>query len=451
MGGSVKKREKKGHLVQRVQEGSIAWELSIEPGDRILAIDGHEIEDIFDYQYYTENEYLEILLEKPDQEQWLLEVEKEEDEDLGIVFENGLMDEYRSCRNKCIFCFIDQMPKGMRDTLYFKDDDSRLSFLQGNYVTLTNMSDHDVERIIKYRLSPINISFQTMNPDLRCKMLNNRFAGEALKKADRLYEAGIAMNGQIVLCRGVNDKEELSFSIRRLMEYIPVLESVSVVPVGLSRYREGLYPLEPFTAEDAREVLTLIQGFQKEIYEKHGIHFVHASDEWYLMAGWDFPPQETYDGYLQLENGVGMMRLFLNEFEDAMEELSRNSHCLRERREELSIATGRLAYPYILEMAGRLMALGGGINIHVYEITNRFFGEKITVAGLLTGGDMIEQLKGKPLGERLLLSQNMLRAGEEVFLDDVTVPEMEKALQVKIDIVKSSGYDLADAVLGKKR
>ena len=244
MGGSVKKREKKGHLVQRVQEGSIAWELSIEPGDRILAIDGHEIEDIFDYQYYTENEYLEILLEKPDQEQWLLEVEKEEDEDLGIAFENGLMDEYRSCRNKCIFCFIDQMPKGMRDTLYFKDDDSRLSFLQGNYVTLTNMSDHDVERIIKYRLSPINISFQTMNPDLRCKMLNNRFAGEALKKADRLYEAGIAMNGQIVLCRGVNDKEELSFSIRRLMEYIPVLESVSVVPVGLSRYREGLYPLD---------------------------------------------------------------------------------------------------------------------------------------------------------------------------------------------------------------
>ena len=347
----MKKREKKGHLVQRVQEGSIAWELSIEPGDRILAIDGHEIEDIFDYQYYTENEYLEILLEKPDQEQWLLEVEKEEDEDLGIAFENGLMDEYRSCRNKCIFCFIDQMPKGMRDTLYFKDDDSRLSFLQGNYVTLTNMSDHDVERIIKYRLSPINISFQTMNPDLRCKMLNNRFAGEALKKADRLYEAGIAMNGQIVLCRGVNDKEELSFSIRRLMEYIPVLESVSVVPVGLSRYREGLYPLEPFTAEDAREVLTLIHGFQKEIYEKHGIHFVHASDEWYLMAGWDFPPQETYDGYLQLENGVGMMRLFLNEFEDAMEELSRNSHCLRERREELSIATGRLAYPYILEMA----------------------------------------------------------------------------------------------------
>ena len=206
------------------------------------------------------------------------------------------------------------------------------------------------------------------------------------------------------------------------MEYIPVLESVSVVPVGLSRYREGLYPLEPFTAEDAREVLTLIHGFQKEIYEKHGVHFVHASDEWYLMAGWDFPPQETYDGYLQLENGVGMMRLFLNEFEDAMEELSRSSHCLRERREELSIATGRLAYPYILEMAGRLMALDGGINIHVYEITNRFFGEKITVAGLLTGGDMIEQLKGKPLGERLLLSQNMLSAGEEVFLDDVTVP-----------------------------
>ena len=447
----MEKKEKKGHLVQGVQEGSIAWELSIEPGDRILAIDGQEIEDIFDYQYYTENEYLEILLEKPDKEQWLLEVEKQEDEDLGIVFENGLMDEYRSCRNKCIFCFIDQMPKGMRDTLYFKDDDSRLSFLQGNYVTLTNMSDHDVERIIKYRLSPINISFQTMNPTLRCQMLNNRFAGEALKKAERLYEAGIAMNGQIVLCKGVNDGRELSFSIRKLMEYIPVLESVSVVPVGLSRYREGLYPLEAFTAEEARQVLTLIHGFQKESFEKHGIHFVHASDEWYLMAGWDFPPQETYDGYLQLENGVGMMRLFLNEFEDAIKKLSENAPALPESREEISIATGRLAYPYILEMAERLMALKTGINIHVYEIVNRFFGEKITVAGLLTGGDIIEQLKDRPLGERLLLSQNMLRAGEEVFLDDVTVPEMEKALQVKIDIVKSSGYDLAEAVLGKKR
>lgn len=445
IGEYMKKKEEQGHLIKNVLEGSIAAELEIEPGDRLLAIDDHEIEDIFDYQYYTENDYLELLIEKPDKEQWLLEVEKDEDEDLGIVFESGLMDDYHSCRNKCIFCFIDQMPEGMRETLYFKDDDSRLSFLQGNYVTLTNMSDHDVERIIKYHLSPINISFQTMNPSLRCKMLNNRFAGEALKKADRFYEAGITMNGQIVLCKDINDGEELSFSIRKLMEYIPVLESVSVVPAGLSRYREGLYPLEPFTPEDAREVLSQIHGFQKEIYDAWGTHFVHASDEWYLMAGEDFPPEETYDGYLQLENGVGMMRLLLNEFEDAVAGLMERQTI--PVAEELSIATGSLVYPNILKMSEKLMALFPGLTIHVYEIINHFFGEMITVAGLLTGGDIIDQLKGKPLGERLLLSQNMLRAGEEVFLDDVSVPGMEKALQVKIDIVKSSGYDFVEAIL----
>ena len=231
----MKNKKQKGHIIKEVREGSIAKELEIAPGDRLLAINDQEIEDVFDYQYYVEDEYIEILIEKPDGEQWLLEVDKDEDEDLGIVFENGLMDDYRSCHNKCIFCFIDQMPKGMRETLYFKDDDSRLSFLQGNYVTLTNMSDHDVDKIIKYHLSPINISFQTMNPSLRCMMLNNRFAGEALEKVDRLYQAGITMNGQIVLCKGINDGKELEYSISRLMEYLPVLESVSVVPVGLSK------------------------------------------------------------------------------------------------------------------------------------------------------------------------------------------------------------------------
>ncbi|MDE6964701.1 MAG: DUF512 domain-containing protein [Lachnospiraceae bacterium] len=441
----MEKSKQKGHTIKEVLPGSIAMELEMEAGDRLLAINDEEIRDIFDYQYQVENEYLEILVEKPDKEQWLLEVEKEEDEDLGIVFENGLMDDYRTCRNKCIFCFIDQMPKGMRDTLYFKDDDSRLSFLQGNYVTLTNMSDYDVERIIRYRLSPINISFQTMNPALRCKMLNNRFAGEALKKADRLFEAGIAMNGQIVLCKGVNDKEELCYSIRKLTEYIPVLESVSVVPVGLSRYREGLYPLEPFTAEDAENVLETIHEFQKEIYASRGVHFVHASDEWYLLAGRELPPKDNYDGYLQLENGVGMLRLLLDEFEEAYERLKEEPEWKTDR--SLSIATGKLAYPYILKMTEKLTALFPGLTVHVYEITNHFFGEMITVAGLLTGHDIISQLQDKPLGERLLLSQNMLRSGEEVFLDDVTVAEMEKTLQVKVDIVKSSGYDFVEAVL----
>ena len=272
----MKKHE---HIVKNVEAGSIAEELGIEPGDRLLAIDGQEIEDIFDYQFYEESEELLLLIEKADGEQWELEIEKDADESLGISFGEGLMDEYRSCRNRCIFCFIDQMPPGMRDTLYFKDDDSRLSFLQGNYITLTNMSDHDVERIVRYRLEPINISFHTTNPELRCRMLHNRFAGDALKKVDILYQGGIEMNGQIVLCRGVNDGEELERTIRDLTKYLPLLKSVSVVPVGLTRFREGLYPLEPFTREEAREVLRVIHRWQKKIYEEYGIHFIHAGDE----------------------------------------------------------------------------------------------------------------------------------------------------------------------------
>ena len=236
--------KEKGHLIQAVEEGGIAEEMGIEPGDRLLEINGETVEDIFDYQYMIEEEYVEVLIAKPSGEEWLLEIDKDYEEDLGVTFDNGLMDDYRSCTNKCIFCFIDQMPKGMRETLYFKDDDSRLSFLQGNYVTLTNMSEKDVDRIIKYHLSPINISFQTTNPELRCRMLHNRFAGESLKKVDRFYEAGIQMNGQIVLCKGFNDGEELERSIRDLTKYLPHLQSVSVVPVGLSRFREGLEPLE---------------------------------------------------------------------------------------------------------------------------------------------------------------------------------------------------------------
>ena len=441
----------KGHLIKKILPGSIAEEFELAPGDRLISINGHEIEDIFDYQFYAEDTYREILIEKPDGEQWILEVDKEEDEDLGIEFDNGLMDEYRSCHNKCIFCFIDQMPKGMRDTLYFKDDDSRLSFLQGNYVTLTNMSDHDLDRIIQYHLSPINISFQTMNPELRCKMLNNRFAGEALKKVDRLNEAGIEMNGQIVLCKGVNDGEELAFSIREMMRYIPNLQSVSVVPVGLSKYRDGLFPLEPFTREDAREVLSTIHHYQNESYQKYGNHFIHASDEWYILAGEELPQEENYDGYLQLENGVGMMRLLLNEFEEAVKELQEkiSAGTLDFSSREISMATARLAYPFIRDMAARMMEMVPGLMIHVYEIRNDFFGEMITVSGLLTGQDLIAQLTGRELGEALYLPQNVLRSGEEVFLDDVTVTEMEKALQVKVDIIKSSGRDFVNAVLDR--
>ena len=441
--------KKKVHIISNVIPGSIAQELEIEAGDKLLAINETEIEDVFDYQFLIQDNYIEVLIEKPDGEQWLLEVEKEYDEDLGIEFGNGLMDEYRHCHNKCIFCFIDQMPKGMRETLYFKDDDSRLSFLQGNYVTLTNMSENDIERIVRYHLSPINISFQTMNPQLRCKMLNNRFAGEALKKVDRLFEAGITMNGQIVLCKGVNDGEELEYSIRELAKYLPHLESVSVVPVGLSKYREGLYPLEPFTKEDAEEVIDMIEKWQKKLYDQYGLHFIHASDEWYILAGRELPEEERYDGYLQLENGVGMLRLQMEEFSEGMEEL-KQSKALSAVSEEISIATGRLAYPYIQKMVREMMDTFPQLKIHVYEIVNEFFGELITVSGLLTGQDILKQLKGKALGSRLLLPQNVLRSGEDVFLDDYTKTELENSLQVPINIVKSSGHDFIQCVLGKE-
>ena len=439
--------KKNQHTIQSIEAASVAEEMGIEAGDILLAINGNEITDIFDYQYLIQDEYVEVLIRKQNGDEWLLEIDKEYDEDLGIVFENGLMDEYRSCRNKCIFCFIDQMPKGMRDTLYFKDDDSRLSFLQGNYVTLTNMSDEDVERIIKYRLSPINISFQTTNPELRCKMLNNRFAGQALKQADKLYDAGITMNGQIVLCKGINDGEELMRSISDLSAYLPYLESVSVVPVGLTKFRDGLYPLEPFNKEDAEEVLSCIHEWQDKLYPEYGLHFVHASDEWYVLAGEPLPEAERYDGYLQLENGVGMLRLLMDEFDEAMEQLEVGSMRYEERSGEMTVVTGRLAYPYLLDMANRMMERFPGLVIHVYAVTNDFFGERITVSGLLTGQDIIRQMQGKRLGDRILLPQNVLRSGEDYFLDDVTLEEMEKALQVRVDIVKSSGHDFVHTVL----
>lgn len=443
--------KKKGHIIKSTAQNGIAREMGIEAGDRLLQINRKEMEDVFDYEYLIQDEYIEVLIEKTDGEEWLLEIDKEYGEELGVEFENSFMDEYRSCCNKCIFCFIDQMPKGMRETLYFKDDDSRLSFLQGNYVTLTNMSDHDIDRIIKYRLSPINISFQTTNPGLRCKMLNNRFAGEALKKADRFYDAGITMNGQIVLCRGVNDREELERTISDLAGYLPVLESVSVVPVGLSRYREGLYPLEPFTKEDAREVLELIHRWQEKLYPLYGLHFIHASDEWYILAEEELPEEERYDGYLQLENGVGMLRLLLNEFEEAMTEIPSDYRLSGDGVTELSLVTGKLAYPYLNRMAECMMRRFAGLSVHVYAVSNVFFGERITVSGLLTGQDIIQQLKGKQLGERILLPQNVLRSGEDYFLDDITVGEMEKALQVKVDIVKSSGHEFVNAVLGLEK
>lgn len=433
---------KQEHRVKEVEEGSIAWELGVEPGDVLLQINKHIIEDVFDYHYYVNDEELLVLIRKPDGEEWELEIEKDYEEDLGITFESGLMDEYRSCRNKCMFCFIDQMPPGMRETLYFKDDDSRLSFLQGNYITLTNMSDHDVERIVQYHLEPINVSIHTTNPELRCKMLHNRFAGEALKKIQTLYEGGITMNGQIVLCKGINDGEELERSIRDMVKWMPNLQSVSVVPVGMTKYREGLYPLEPFQKEDAREVLGIIHKWQDKLYQEYGTHFIHAGDEWYLLAKMDVPEEERYDGYLQLENGVGMMRLLLNEFEEGFQKLEGDA-----KERHASLATGKLAYPFIKQMAERLTEKYPNLDMQVYCIRNDFFGESITVAGLITGQDLKAQLTGQKLGDRLLLPIAMLRNEEDVFLDDMTISQLSEALQVRIDVVKSSGQDLIDAIL----
>lgn len=437
--------KKNRHVIQKVLPGSIAEELELEPGDELISINGQPVEDVFDYHYLMNDEYLEILIRKTNQEEWELEIEKDYEEDLGVEFVNSLMDEYRSCRNKCIFCFIDQMPPGMRETLYFKDDDSRLSFLQGNYVTLTNMSDHDIDRIIRYHLGPINISFQTTNPQLRCRMLNNRFAGEIFPKVQRLYDAGIEMNGQIVLCKGINDGAELDRSIRDLSKYLPHLRSVSIVPVGLSRYREGLYPLEPFTREDARQVIGLVQRWQEKLYAQYGLHFIHCSDEWYILAGYPMPEEEEYDGYIQLENGVGMLRLLETEVREEVEKLRPDG-----RKRKLSLATGQLAAPFIRENISCIQKKYPGVEVAVYPIRNDFFGEMITVSGLVTGQDLKKQLKGRELGECLLIPCNMLRAGENVFLDDVTVEELEEELGVPVVVVDEDGASLVHAVIEKQ-
>ena len=436
----MKKQNK--HVIAIVQDGSIAQELELVPGDILLTVNGQPVEDIFDYRYLMNEEFVVLEVEKANGEIWELEVEKEYEEDLGITFEKDLMDDYRSCSNHCIFCFIDQMPPGMRDTLYFKDDDSRLSFIQGNYVTLTNMSDHDIDRIIRYHLEPINISIQTMNPELRCKMLHNRFAGDALMKLQKLYDAGITMNGQIVLCKGVNDGKELDDSIRKMSAYAPVLQSVSVVPVGLTKFREGLYPMEQFQKEDALEVLEIIHSWQKKMMDQYGIHFIHASDEWYILAGKDLPMEESYDGYLQLENGVGMLRLLGEEVKEAVAGRAGD-----DRRIKAVSATGALAAPFIKKYMEMIHEKFPNVEVDVISIRNEFFGETITVSGLITGQDLIRQLSGRDLGEKLLLPCNMLKNEEDVFLDDISVEELSRKLNVEIVIVDEGGSDLVSAVL----
>ena len=445
----------KEHIIKTVESGSIAEELELEPGDILLSINSEEIEDIFDYRFIIKDEYLEVAIRKKNGEEWILEIDKEFDEDLGIEFENSLMSEYRSCCNKCIFCFIDQMPPGMRETLYFKDDDSRLSFLQGNYITMTNMKEKDIDRIIRMHLSPINISVQTTNPDLRCKMLNNRFAGEKLKYLQRLYEGNVQMNGQIVCCKNVNDGDELRRTIKDLSKYLPYMRSVSVVPAGITKYREGLYPIETFNREEAGEVIDIIEGYQRQFYKEYGIHFVHASDEWYINAEREFPEEDRYDGYVQLENGVGMMRIFIDEFKDALEKLTNSKEYpkLREKLQRVvTIAVGKLTYPIMKKFTEQMEILFPGLTINIFYIRNDFFGETITVSGLITGRDLVKQIKerqdnGEELGRILNIPSNMLRIGEQVFLDDMTVAEVETKLGMKLVPVESGGKDFIEAII----
>ncbi|WP_297133194.1 DUF512 domain-containing protein [uncultured Eubacterium sp.] len=432
------------HLIKSVTPGSIAEEMEIEAGDYLLEVNGTTIVDIFDYQLLCMDEFIDVVIEKSNGEQWELEIEKDENEELGLEFENGLMDEYRSCCNKCMFCFIDQMPPGMRETLYFKDDDSRLSFLQGNYITLTNMNENDVDRIIRYNLSPINISVHTTNPKLRCKMLNNKFAGDKLKYIDRLNAADVEMNGQVVLCKNVNDKEELERTISDLEKYIPNMRSVSIVPSGLTKFRDGLYPLELFEKEDACAVIDIIEKWQKHFYEKYGIHFIHASDEWYILAEREMPEEERYDGYLQLENGVGMIRSFIEEVKDYLDSIEGDDRVIN-----VSTISGVLAYDTIKSSCDKINKKFPNVNVHVYKIINDYFGHSITVTGLLTGQDICSQLSGKELGDNLLLPTNTLKADENIFLDDMTLEEFEKNLQINTIIVKSSGMDFVKTIINE--
>lgn len=432
----------KPHTIKEIESGSIAEELGLEPGDELISINDNSIKDVLDYHYLIKDEVINVLIRKPDGEEWELDIEKDYEDDLGIIFEDGLMDSYNSCRNKCIFCFIDQMPPNMRETLYFKDDDARLSFLQGNYITLTNLSEEEIDRIIFYKLSPINISIHTTNEELRCRMLKNRFAGSSLSKMQRLKDAGITMNGQIVLCKGWNDKEELEKTIHDLSAFLPEMQSVSIVPVGITKFRDKLTPLEPFSSEEAMEVIETIHRWQNIFLTHYETRFIYGGDEWYINAGLPIPDEDSYEGYPQIENGVGMLRSFMDEFYSYFTELTGD-----ERTKELSIATGALASLYISRMVNDIGDKFPNIKIHIHTIKNEFFGENITVAGLITGGDLIEQLREKALGKSLLLPDVLLRHGESILLDDITIEDIERTLQTRISIVQSDGKSFIDSIL----
>ncbi len=428
-----------------VSDGSYAMRAGVRAADTLCKINGQEIRDVLDYRFYLTDTTVTLTLSR-EKKEYSVTIKKGEYEDIGLTFETPLMDKKHSCQNGCVFCFIDQLPRGMRESLYFKDDDDRLSFLHGNYVTLTNMTEADVDRIIKMRISPVNISVHTTNPELRVKMMKNKHAGKVLSYLDRFHAAGISICAQIVLCKGLNDGEELLRTMHDLACYHPSLHSCAIVPVGLTKHREGLYPLEPLTKEDCAKVLDTVERFGNECQKAYGTRLFYCSDEFYLRAERPLPSDAFYEDYSQIENGVGMLTDLEAGFDFALESLSVDpSHTPR----TVSVVTGVAAYEHLCALTNKLCARVPWLTVNVYRIVNRFFGESITVAGLLTGGDVAEQLKGQVLGEELFFSASMLRADSDVFLDDVTVSELSCRLGVTARPVKNDGEALLSALLGK--
>ncbi len=429
--------------IESVECDSPAQEVNIMAGEKLVSINSHEIYDILDYRFHETSSRLSIVLEDESGSRRTVKIRKGQYESIGLNFETYLMDKQHSCRNKCIFCFIDQLPKGMRSSLYFKDDDSRLSFLFGNYITLTNLSEHEIERIITMHISPINISVHTTNPELRCKMMGNRFAGNALSIMKRFAEAEIKINCQLVLCPGINDGEELKRSLSDLEELGSSIQSIALVPVGLTKYREGLFQLQPYTQKTAGEVIDIVDSFGERFFEKFGDRIAYASDEFYLKANRPIPPAEFYGDFSQLENGVGLMANLKQEFCDALEDFTPPN-----AKRHVTIVTGTANYAFLNSLLDELRIKCNNLTCNVAAIVNDFFGDTINVAGLVTGSDIIKQLTGRQLGDALIIPTVMLRHEGDIFLDDVSLNDVSKTLNIKIIPVANDGYELLDAIVG---
>ncbi len=429
-------------IIEGSAPGSPAYRAGLRAGDTLLTINGNEIADVLDYRFYQSSEQLEVKYINAKGRLKKAKIKKSEYDELGLSFETYLMDKQHACLNKCIFCFIDQLPRGLRKSLYFKDDDSRLSFLFGNYITLTNISEHEIERIIKLHISPMNISVHTTNPELRVKMMKNKNAGRVLSVIDRFNEAGIKLNCQLVLCPGVNDGAELERTLTDLCG-LENAECIAAVPVGITAFREGLTPLNGFNLETAGAVIDIINRFGDEALKKYGQRRVYASDEFYIIAGREIPDAEYYGDFLQLENGVGMWALLKSQVEEAVRGLEANN-C----RRKLSIATGEAAYPLICEVARLCKEKNAELECTVYAVKNEFFGGEITVSGLVTATDIIKQLGGRDLGEELLIPASMLRSEGDMFLDDITLTELSERLGVTVKPIANDGFELTEAILG---